>query len=81
MAGAAQNLSPNSDDRNDADGFAILGTLSQEQAASPEDDGELERTVFVNAANWPAGTRTWRNGTRVPFGTGPFAPIVVDLKD
>jgi hypothetical protein len=40
----------------------------------------VERTVFVNAANWPAGPRAWRAG-RIGFGGKGFQPVVVDLKD
>lgn len=41
-----------------------------------------ERTVFVNAANWPAGRRAWQSSAvRTPFGAGSFAPVIVDLLD
>ncbi|KAI0053759.1 Metallo-dependent phosphatase [Auriscalpium vulgare] len=40
-----------------------------------------EHTVFVNAAAWPDGDRKRTDGQRVPFGEGPFAPVIVDLLD
>lgn len=41
-----------------------------------------ERTVFVNGANYPMGKKAWLpNGPRFAFGTGPFAPVIVDLLD
>ncbi|ESK89452.1 ser thr protein phosphatase [Moniliophthora roreri MCA 2997] len=46
------------------------------------DDGdvEAERTVFVNAANWPMGQRMRQFGTECYGGAG-FGPVVVDLLD
>jgi len=41
----------------------------------------LERTVFVNAANWPAGKNAWRDGVKIKFGGLGFQPVIVDLKD
>jgi hypothetical protein len=38
-------------------------------------------TVFVNAANWPAGPRARDHGVSTPFGGGDFVPVVVDLLD
>ncbi|KAJ7108643.1 Metallo-dependent phosphatase-like protein [Mycena epipterygia] len=38
-----------------------------------------DHTVFVNAANWPAGPNSWRNGEKVRVGGPPVAPVVVDL--
>ena len=50
--------------------------------------GNVSRTVFVNAANWPSGRHAWRATTagnhdkrRVPFGGLGFQAVVVDLKD
>ncbi|KAK0226047.1 Metallo-dependent phosphatase-like protein [Armillaria fumosa] len=40
-----------------------------------------DRTVFVNAANWPMGRHAWGPKGRSPFGGPGFRPIVVDLKD
>ncbi|KAG7449563.1 Metallo-dependent phosphatase [Guyanagaster necrorhizus] len=40
-----------------------------------------DRTVFVNAANWPMGRHSWGPKGRTPFGGPGFRPIVVDLKD
>ena len=48
-----------------------------------EDDadvGDVERTVFVNAANWPMGRAAARRGIRV-FGGPGFQAVVIDLKD
>jgi hypothetical protein len=39
-----------------------------------------ERTVFVNAANWPMGRAAARRGIRV-FGGPGFQAVVIDLKD
>ena len=37
-------------------------------------------TVCVNPAAWPMGPRArGADGMPVPFGTGPFSPVVVDL--
>ena len=47
-----------------------------------DDQGNSSETVFVNGANWPMGRNTkTSSGSRVQFGTGPFAPVIVDLKD
>ena len=50
--------------------------------------GNVSRTVFVNAANWPSGRHSWRATTvgdhgkrKVPFGGPGFQAVVVDLKD
>jgi hypothetical protein len=43
-----------------------------------------EATVFVNAANWPAGEKAWRpkkGAARVPFAGPGFQPVIVDLRD
>ncbi|KAH8096609.1 Metallo-dependent phosphatase-like protein [Cristinia sonorae] len=41
-----------------------------------------EHTVFVNAANWPAGRRAYAASlSKCPFGSGPFVPVIVDLLD
>lgn len=45
-------------------------------------DDPKERTVFVNAANWPQGTKAWTpSGQRIPFGRGSYGPVIVDLLD
>ncbi|KAF8816077.1 Metallo-dependent phosphatase [Phlegmacium glaucopus] len=45
-------------------------------------DPNLDHTVFVNAANWPAGERLYRDTSgRVKFGGLGFQPVVVDLKE
>jgi len=41
-----------------------------------------ERTVFVNAANWPQGSKAWLpSGKKVSFGMGAYGPVIVDLLD
>jgi hypothetical protein len=40
----------------------------------------LDRTVFVNAANWPSGARAKWLGKKT-FGGSGFLPVIVDLKD
>jgi len=43
---------------------------------------EMQRTVFVNAANEPMGRTSWaKNGWKVKPGGPGFRPVVVDLKD
>ena len=45
-------------------------------------DGELKRTVFINAANKPSGVIAQRNSEILEeFGGPRFRPVVVDLKD
>lgn len=44
------------------------------------DAGDVERTIFVNAANWPMGRAAARRGTGV-FGGPGFQPVIIDLKD
>jgi hypothetical protein len=41
----------------------------------------IERTVFINAANYPTGKIAWRGTHKVPFAGPGFQPVVVDLKD
>ncbi|OBZ70361.1 Metallophosphoesterase domain-containing protein 1 [Grifola frondosa] len=63
------------------------GALLQEWRSSgtPGDDAGNQGgcTVFVNAANWPMGDKARREAFagRIPFGQGPFQPIIVDLFD
>ncbi|TFK64997.1 Metallo-dependent phosphatase [Pluteus cervinus] len=50
--------------------------------AQEEENSEgVERTVFVNAANYPAGKRANKAGRAIRFGEYGFQPVVVDLKD
>lgn len=50
--------------------------------SSTGDSRSPETTVYVNAANWPAGPKAHKPGQgRVAFGTGSFQPIIVDLLD
>ncbi|KAF8805464.1 hypothetical protein BYT27DRAFT_7258211 [Phlegmacium glaucopus] len=54
------------------------GTLLYDNILDPN----LDHTVFVNAANWPAGERLHRDiSGRVKFGGLGFHPVVVDLKE
>jgi len=46
-----------------------------------EVDSKADRTVFVNAANWPTGNRVYRVGGKLPFGGPGCQPVVVDLLD
>ena len=46
-----------------------------------DEDVELERTVFVNAANYPKGSLATRDGVRSKAGGPGFQAIVVDLKE
>ncbi|KAF8153389.1 Metallo-dependent phosphatase-like protein [Crassisporium funariophilum] len=46
-----------------------------------ETELSLERTVFVNAANWPSGSQIFRDGVKSDFGGPGFQAIVVDLKE
>jgi len=41
----------------------------------------VERTVFVNAANYPTGKLAWRGTHRTPFAGPGIQPVVVDLRD
>ncbi|KAG5642908.1 hypothetical protein DXG03_001915, partial [Asterophora parasitica] len=50
--------------------------------APAESDNTLrQETVFVNAANWPAGRSSWRGTYHIPFGGPGFQPVIVDLRD
>jgi hypothetical protein len=63
-------------DGGDDETLLLQGTVPSSEA--PEG---LERTAFVNAANWPAGSKAVRDGRRTVFGGGSFRPVVVDLRD
>lgn len=56
---------------------------SEGEPRSSEGGGnvELEKTVFVNAANWPMGPRARRDGIKLIFGGPGFQAVVVDLKE
>ncbi|KDR66481.1 hypothetical protein GALMADRAFT_80777 [Galerina marginata CBS 339.88] len=57
-------------------------TIRDDESAGGMESADVERTVFVNAANWPMGHRTVRSGVRVKMFGGPgFQAAVVDLKD
>lgn len=56
------------------------GACIREWAAGSDTNGE--RTLFVNAANLPAGPKAWASdGGRVPFGRDSYGPVIVDLYD
>ena len=54
----------------------LRGTIPESEAGEG-----VERTVFVNASNWPSGPRSRRDGKNVGFGGKGFQPVIVDLKD
>lgn len=57
-------------------------TEATEKGVEFADDGaDIERTVFVNAANSPSGKRVNLNGAHVPIGGYGFQAVVVDMKD
>lgn len=75
---------------NDESDMEDLGIRLEEEEENSEQgvpsscssDEPAERTVFVNAANWPSGPRAHSRGDgKVPFGGPGFQPIVVDLKE
>jgi hypothetical protein len=41
----------------------------------------VERTVFVNAANYPAGKLARRGSQRISFAGPGIQPVIIDLKD
>ncbi|KAL6307091.1 Metallo-dependent phosphatase-like protein [Sparassis latifolia] len=59
------------------------GALIQEWDADGQGRAHGERTVFVNAANWPMGSRARPapGESRIQFGERPFQPVIVDLLD
>ncbi|TCD62954.1 hypothetical protein EIP91_006185 [Steccherinum ochraceum] len=66
----------------------VIHDWSSQDAAPSYDTGvatetaSRDCTVFVNAANWPAGKKAWQpGGKRTPFGGGSFLPVIVDLLD
>lgn len=64
------------------DAAAVASSQDASAVTSAAAAGSRDRTVFVNGANFPMGKRAWLpNGPRVPFGSGPFAPVIVDLLD
>lgn len=80
--------SEDSDEDEDEDEDVLMEDLAfqvegedEEPAVDREDAPPVERTVFVNAANYPAGKMAWRATHRVPFAGLGVQPIVVDLKD
>lgn len=63
-------------------GLTIQGEDGGSAANSSADDpSPVEQTVFVNAANYPSGKKSWRGLHRVPFAGPGFQPVIVDLKD
>ncbi|KAF9483276.1 Metallo-dependent phosphatase [Pholiota conissans] len=51
------------------------------EAPAETTDTELDKTVFVNAANWPMGRNAHREDSKPPFGGPGFQAVVVDLKN
>ena len=77
-----QNSKDDEDDEDDEDSLMKDFAEQGEFDASPmEDASPVERTVFVNAANYPSGKLGWRARQRVPFGGPGVQAVVVDLKD
>ncbi|KAF9558975.1 Metallo-dependent phosphatase, partial [Agrocybe pediades] len=52
---------------------------SQDLPSGVPDDAE--RTLFINAANWPMGVNARRNGVQSAFGGPGFQAVVVDMKE
>jgi hypothetical protein len=68
--------------RNEELGFYNEGEDEGSAANSSADDASpVERTVFINAANYPTGKKARRGSHRVPFAGPGIQPVVVDLKD
>jgi len=63
------------------DGVVTDSNLDTDFSQAPMATRGLGSTVFVNAANWPAGGRVRRDGKKVEFGGGEFQPVVVDLRN
>ena len=59
--------------------WAPAHTAPTQLSSSAEAPGPT-RTVFVNAANCAWGLAGQR-GERYATGTGPFQPVIVDLRD
>ncbi|KAF9461874.1 Metallo-dependent phosphatase-like protein [Collybia nuda] len=61
-------------------------TEDVEAASGLDRSQDKETTVFVNAANWPSGSKAWRTKegggeAKVPFAGPGFQPVIVDLRD
>ncbi|KAJ7461781.1 Metallo-dependent phosphatase-like protein [Mycena galericulata] len=69
----AQNSSqlPESEDDVEGDESEVIPDVIQHLPAG-------DQTIFVNAANWPAGPNGWRR-EKVKIGGPGVAPVVVDL--
>ena len=68
----------------DSDDLPTVQNSDPVQASSDMEtveNDDKERTVFANAANWPMGELSRRDGVKSPFGGPGFQPIVVDLKE
>jgi hypothetical protein len=68
------------------DDIAVLtssSTANEGESTSSEGDRDVEpeKTVFVNAANWPMGPRARRDGMKLIFGGPGFQAVVVDMKE
>ncbi|TFK22401.1 Metallo-dependent phosphatase [Coprinopsis marcescibilis] len=64
------------------EGEEILMQLEQDEDVEERNANiDLQRTVFVNAANDPTGPGAWVDLRKTKHGGRNFQPIVVDLKD
>ena len=79
----ADGFAPPTIQNDDPVALTSSSTANVSELTSSEDDGdvELERTVFVNAANWPMGALARRDGVKPMFGGPGFQAVVVDLKE
>ena len=61
----------------------VFGHVHEDHGAVVREwEASNERTVFVNAANKPAGPKAISSdGRKAPFGGGPYSPVIVDLYD
>ncbi|KAG6895934.1 hypothetical protein C0992_011481 [Termitomyces sp. T32_za158] len=76
---AQNDLSVDDDDDDDEEVGQLPPRKVNEPPRNVNEGGD--ETVFVNAANWPAGLGAWRGTHRVPFGGPGYQAIVVDLHD
>lgn len=79
----AKNFAPPTIQNDDTVELTSSSTANEGGPASSKGDGnlELEKTVFVNAANWPMGQRARRDGMKLMFGGPGFQAVVVDMKE
>ncbi|KIM41299.1 hypothetical protein M413DRAFT_145993 [Hebeloma cylindrosporum] len=82
----ADNFAPPTVQNHDLVNLATSNTAVGSESTLVEgrgdhEDVELERTVFVNAANSSKGPLAMRGGVRSAFGGPGFQAVVVDLKE